>query len=142
MALKTAEINPLPSATAIPSIATSTVPSGAKPVKFVTSEVRMRCSPCMVSRLSARTTSFVPGCTTDTPIHAVTAERMMTSAARMTNNVAGCGRMFPALSMAPRKRFMRESLATPATSSVAVVFKVIPPERAARPDSMMENRCP
>ncbi len=46
-----AEISPLPSATAMPSIATSTVPSGAKPVKFVTSEVRMRCSPATFRRL-------------------------------------------------------------------------------------------
>ncbi len=37
-----AAIRPLASITPIPSIATSTVPSGAKPVKFVTISVRIR----------------------------------------------------------------------------------------------------
>lgn len=47
-----APISPLPSATAMPSIATSTVPRGAKPVKFVTISVIIRCSPAIVRRLT------------------------------------------------------------------------------------------
>ena len=47
-----APISPLLSMTPMPSIATSTVPSGAKLVKLVTIWVRMRCSPSTVARLT------------------------------------------------------------------------------------------
>ena len=47
-----APIRPLLSMTPMPSIETSTVPSGAKLVKLVTISVRMRCSPAIVARLT------------------------------------------------------------------------------------------
>ena len=61
-------------------------------------------------------------------IQAVKAESRTTNRARMTNSVAGCGRMFPALSMAPRKRFIHESLATPAISSLGAASTFPPIE--------------
>jgi hypothetical protein len=61
MSRSPAPMRPLPSATAIPSIATSTVPSGAKPVKLPTMFVMIRCSPSIVSRLTGWTVCFVPG---------------------------------------------------------------------------------
>jgi hypothetical protein len=136
-ARRVAEMSPLPSATAMPSMATSTVPSGAKPVKFVTREVSIRCSPATVRRLSALTTAFVPGWTTETPSPAVIAESTTTKSARMTNKVAGCGRMFPALSMNPSRRFRKESFAggsSPAsglTVSIRLSPHALPQESAA-----------
>ncbi len=72
-------------------------------------------------------TSFVPGWMTDTPIAAVMADSTTTSSARMTNSVAGCGRMFPARSMNPRKRFRKESFARDSSrNSVPTDAMVLP----------------
>ena len=59
--LSAAAIRPLASITPMPSIATSTVPSGANPVKLPTISVTMRWNPASVSRLTGRIVSPVPG---------------------------------------------------------------------------------
>ena len=50
--VKQAPINPDPSATPTPIIATSTVPNGANPVKFVTAEVNIYLIPSGLSKLT------------------------------------------------------------------------------------------
>ena len=55
-----ARIHGVRSAMPMPSMDTSTVPSGAKLVKFVISSVRMRCSPCRLSKLTGSMISPVP----------------------------------------------------------------------------------
>ena len=70
-----AEINPLPSATPTPSKATNTVPSGAKPVKFLIALVNMYLIPSGVNKLTTPTVNScnspdatsIPSYVTDTP---------------------------------------------------------------------------
>ena len=66
-----------------------TAPSGANPVKFVTISTRMRCSPSVVSRLTGRIVSPVPGCTTSRLVLAAIPESTITSPDRMAKRVAG-----------------------------------------------------
>jgi hypothetical protein len=97
-------IRPLPSAMPMPSIATSTVPSGAKPVKFVTMLVRIRCSPAMDIRFTGRISSPVPGCVTTRSNWAVMPDTTTTSSAMRANSVPGCGSALPTRSMTVRDR--------------------------------------
>jgi hypothetical protein len=98
-------MRPLPSAMPIPSIATSTVPSGAKPVKFGTICVSIRCSPVTVIRLTGLISSPVPGCVTTRLNCAVMPDSTTTSSAISANSVPGWGSALPTRSMTVRDRF-------------------------------------
>ena len=54
-------ISPELSMTPMPSIATSTVPRGAKPVKLVTMLVKILCSPARLNRLTGAMVAPVAG---------------------------------------------------------------------------------
>ena len=102
-----AAIRPECSATPMPISATSTVPSGAKPVKLVTRLVRMRCRPSRLSRFTALTVLPVVGCCTSRPASEASHDAKMTSSASSANSVAGWGRALPPRSMASRMRSRR-----------------------------------
>lgn len=107
-----AESTPDFSATPIPSIATNTTPSGAKPVKLVTSPVKMRRIPSASIRLTARIipSSARPeapagrGSTTARSIQANRPESSTMPKARSANSVTGCGNRLPSHSTPSRKR--------------------------------------
>ena len=99
----TAAMRPLASITPMPSIETSTVPSGAKLVKLVTISTRMRCRPATVSRLIGCMVSPVRGWIASRPVRAAIPETTMITPARMANSVPGCGRALPPRSTAVRK---------------------------------------
>ena len=75
--------------TPIPSIATSTVPRGAKDVKVVTISVRMRCNPARLRRLTGRIVSPVPGCVTSSPSCAAIPEALLESEHAELQNISG-----------------------------------------------------
>ena len=104
----TVPINPEPSAIPIPSKATSTVPKGAKPVKFFTMLVRMKSNPSFEKRLFTPTLSFVPGCTTVTPPIFTNHEMIIINKASNRNNVAGSGSAFPVLSITASDRLVND----------------------------------
>lgn len=107
-----AESTPDFSATPIPSIATSTTPSGANPVKLVTSPVKMRRMPSGSIRLTARIipSSSRPeaptgrGSTTARSIQANSPESSTMPNAKIANSVTGCGSRLPSHSTASRNR--------------------------------------
>jgi hypothetical protein len=104
MSLRPVLIRPLFSATPIPSIATSTVPSGAKPVKFSIVVSRIQCKPSREIRLIGTTADPSVGLTTETPSLLNSQDNTMSPAAKIANKVAGWGRALPIRSIAVRKR--------------------------------------
>ncbi len=89
-------IRPLASATPIPSIATSTVPSGANPVKLRTVSVRMRRMPSVESRFTAASVLPSDGCTACHPNRAPSHEASRVSTAMTAKMVIGSGSRSPA----------------------------------------------
>lgn len=109
-------MSPLPSAMPIPSMATSTVPRGAKLVKLVTIRVSMRWSPSTVMRLTGLISSPVPGWVTTRSNWAVMAEATTTPRAMRANRVPGCGSAFPTRSIQLRARSIQPALPGPEAS--------------------------
>lgn len=107
-----ADSSPERSATPTPSRATSTVPSGTKPVKLVTSDSTIQRKPSADIRLntSIRPDSARPaapggrGSATDTPSARATPDSTTTPAANRAKSVTGCGRRLPSHSTTPRNR--------------------------------------
>ena len=97
-------MRPLDSASPIPSIDTNTVPSGAKPVKFVTICVSIRWSPSRVRRLTGSMVSPVDGWVTESPRLAKMPDNTTTASAMSANRLAGCGRKLPTRSTTSRNR--------------------------------------
>ena len=95
---RAAATNPLPSATPIPIMVTSTSPSGANPVKLCTASVNMRCTFAGVSRLTARIGVPSLGCGTCTPSAAAIAETITTIRHSTANSVIGSGSRLPSRS--------------------------------------------
>ncbi len=112
--LRTAALTAGPdfSATPTPSMATSTTPSGAKPVKLSTSPVKMRRTPSPFTRLTARimpssATPFEPagrGSSTATPKYPNMPDSSTMPSASSANSVTGCGSRLPSHSTPSRKR--------------------------------------
>ena len=105
---RTAVVNsPERSATPTPSIATSTVPSGTKPVKLVTSVWRIQRTPSPLIRLrTANTSPSWPGrgSPTDRPTAAAIPDTTTTLSANSANSVTGCGSRLPSHSTAASRR--------------------------------------
>ena len=111
-----ADIMPEYSAIPTPNNATSTVPSGTKPVKLVTRFSTIRANPSPFNRL---TTSIIPsalrplvpsglGSITDTPKYDMTAESTNNSTDIQTNKITGCGNKLPSHSTPFKNRCIRE----------------------------------
>ena len=98
---------PEPSATPIPTIATSTSPSGGKRTKFSTTFSKSQRIPSPESRLRTSIRSPVPGWVAPTPAAVATAERRITPSARSAKRVAGCGRALPIASTRSSRRKKR-----------------------------------
>ncbi len=107
------------SATPTPSSATSTVPSGTKPVKLVTRFSTMRRNPSAFIRL---TTSIRPfGARPEAPsgrgsVTATSSQPRMplnstTATENIANSVTGCGSALPSASTTLRKRVIRDGAA-------------------------------
>ena len=118
--------NPECSATETPSKATSTVPSGAKPVKLVTMCVMIQCRP---STLINETTSMVPdavcassgrGSATDTPSQLKKPLNNTMNTVNMANSVTGWGNRFPNHSTVAKNRENQPLL----FSVVVILFSV------------------
>ena len=112
MARTVADRRPDFSATPMPSMATSTTPSGAKPVKLLTMPVKMRRRPSPLSRLTAviMPSSDRPGApsgrgsSTDRPMAPNRPDRKTMPIASTANRVTGCGSRLPSHSTPSRKR--------------------------------------
>ena len=103
--------SPERSAMPTPSMATRTVPRGAKPVKLVTRFVPSQRSPSGFSRLTAAMSAACPGlglgCSTWSPDAAATAEIRAVPRAKIANRVTGWGSRLPSHSTTSRKRANR-----------------------------------
>ena len=104
MSLRPVLMRPLFSATPMPSIATSTVPNGAKPVKFTIVFSRIQCSPSLEIRLTGTTTAPSIGLIASSPSLLNTQDSRMSPKAKIANRVAGCGSALPMRSTAERNR--------------------------------------
>ncbi len=102
-----ADNKPECSATPTPSMATSTVPRGAKLVKLVTISVTRRRRPsAFKSEFTAIHSPSLAGrgSATETPSAAAMPLATTTSTQRMANSVTGCGSRLPSHSTLSRKR--------------------------------------
>nr|CSB29642.1 Uncharacterised protein [Vibrio cholerae]CSC96764.1 Uncharacterised protein [Vibrio cholerae] len=110
-----AESNPECSAMATPSMATNTVPKGAKPTKFFTKLVTISSNPSALSKLTtwimpSAARPFAPsgrGSTTDSSKYPAIPEATSSTTQKMANNVMGWGNRFPKYSTPSRKRVIK-----------------------------------
>ncbi len=104
MSRRVVPIRPLFSATPMPSMATSTVPRGAKPVKLEIVCSRIQCSPSLDTRLMMSIEASSIGLTASSPSLLNSQDRRISPKAKMAKSVAGCGSALPTLSIAVRNR--------------------------------------
>ncbi len=98
---------PASSATPTPSIATSTTPRGAKPVKMLTMFDRKYARADPLSRLTTRIGSPDRGSISVNCTGARRADSAHTTKSPMRNSMAGSGSLFPMRSMLPSMRLTR-----------------------------------
>ena len=133
-------MSPVFSATPMPIMAVSTMPSGAKPMKLRTASVKMRRTPSAFKRLTAVMSEPSLGWTAEMPTRAASHEPASTTPARMTKTVMGSGSRLPTRSMPSSRRAKRAppgapaGLASPAVSAAPAAGRVARRRRlTARP---------
>ena len=102
-------IRPVHSATPTPSMATSTVPNGAKLVKFFVALLNIYLNPSAFNKEMAFTVTFSPVLASkydsSIPMLATTAEIIIMAMLRITKIIAGFGSALPNLSTPFKKPF-------------------------------------